>query len=86
MALKAVYRAENELMANTIKDLLEQNGIPALIRSFQIPAYDGLAQVMRPAWGEVQVEEEDLLPAREIIDGFLAGESEADSCSADGDA
>ncbi|MGQ9707692.1 MAG: putative signal transducing protein [bacterium] len=76
MALKAVYQAENEFMANTIRDLLEQNGVPALIHSFQIPAYDGLAQMMRPAWGEVQVEETDLPRAREIIDGFLGGESD----------
>ncbi|MEN9980190.1 MAG: DUF2007 domain-containing protein [candidate division WOR-3 bacterium] len=73
MALKQVYRAENELMANTIRDLLEASGIPALVHSFQIPAYDGIAQVMRPAWGEVLVEEENLAQAKEIIDGFLSG-------------
>lgn len=72
MALIAVYRAENEFMANTIKDLLENNGIPAMIHSFQIPAYDGIAQVMRPAWGEVLVREEDSTPAKDIIQGFLA--------------
>ncbi|NPV14251.1 DUF2007 domain-containing protein [candidate division WOR-3 bacterium] len=72
MALIAVYRAENEFMANTIKDLLENNGIPAMIHSFQIPAYDGIAQVMRPAWGEVLVREEDSAPAKDLIQGFLA--------------
>lgn len=77
MALKPVYRAENELMANTIKDLLESSGIPALVHSFQIPAYDGIAQVMRPAWGEVLVAEEDLTAAQEIVEGFLKGEPAA---------
>jgi hypothetical protein len=72
MALIAVYRAENELMANTIKDLLEANGIPAMIHSFQIPAYDGVAQVMRPAWGEVLVRQEDSTTAKDLIEGFLA--------------
>ncbi len=89
MALKQVYQAENELMANTIKDLLEQSGIPALVHSFQIPAYDGVAQVMRPAWGEVLVEEEDLARAKEIINGFITGETvqdgEADSSITEGD-
>jgi len=66
-------------MANSVRDLLEQNGIPALIRSFQIPAYDGLARVMRPVWGEVLVEEEDLSRAKELVDGFLASEAEPDS-------
>ena len=59
-------------MANTLRDLLEQNGIPAMARSFQIPAYDGLARMMRPVWGEILVEEADLAKATELIEGFLA--------------
>jgi len=59
-------------MANAVRDLFEDNGIPAMIRSFQIPAYDGLAQVMRPVWGEVLVAEENLARAEEILDAFLA--------------
>lgn len=87
MALVPVYRAENELMANTIKDLLETNGIPAMIHSFQIPAYDSVAQVMRPNWGEVLVSEEDSAIARELIDGFLAGggQNETNTISSDDD-
>jgi hypothetical protein len=79
VALKAVHKPADEFMANSVRDLLEQNGIPALIRSFQIPAYDGLARVMRPVWGEVLVEEEDLSRAKELVDGFLASEAEPDS-------
>jgi hypothetical protein len=60
-------------MANTIRDLLEQNGIAAMVHSFQIPAYDGVAMVMRPAWGEILVGEEDWERAAEIVQGFLAG-------------
>ena len=74
MALKAVFKPADEFMANTVRDLLEQSGIPALIHSYQIPAYDGLARVMRPVWGEVLVEEADLDRARELVDGFLAAE------------
>lgn len=72
VALKAIYKPENELMANSVRDLFEENGIPAMIRSFQMPAYDGLARVMRPVWGEVLVEEEDMARAREILDAFLS--------------
>jgi hypothetical protein len=71
MAMKAVYRAPDELMANTIKDLLDQGGVPALVHSFQIPAYDGIAQVMRSSWGEVLVEESAFERARELVEGFL---------------
>ena len=72
MAIKSVYRPDDELMANAVRDLFEENGIPAMIRSFQIPAYDGLARVMRPAWGEVLVEEENLGRARELLEAFLS--------------
>ena len=76
MPLVTVYRAPDELMANTIKDLLDQNGVPAFMRSFQIPAYDGIAQVMRPNWGEVLVEEDNLERARELVEGFLESGNE----------
>ena len=79
MAIKAVYRPADELMANAVRDLFEENGIPAMIRSFQIPAYDGLARVMRPVWGEVLIEEENMARAKELLDAFLAtdaGESD----------
>ncbi|MFO7674702.1 MAG: DUF2007 domain-containing protein [bacterium] len=74
--MKSVYRAQDELMANSIRDLLVQSGVPALVRSFQIPAYDGIARVMRPDWGEVLVEESDLDRARELVEGFLAPNDE----------
>ncbi len=64
-------------MANTLRDLLEQSGIPAMIHSFQIPAYDGLAKVMRPVWGEVLVEEQDWDRAFSVVEGFLATEAES---------
>ncbi len=72
MAIKAVYRPDDELMANAVRDLFEENGIPAMIRSFQIPAYDGLARMMRTAWGEVLVDEADMARAKELLDAFLA--------------
>ncbi|OYD16000.1 hypothetical protein CH330_03915 [candidate division WOR-3 bacterium JGI_Cruoil_03_51_56] len=72
MNLKVVYYPADEFMANSIKDLLEQNGIPAVIHSFQIPAYNGIAMMMRPNWGEILVGEPDMGKARELVDGFLA--------------
>ena len=76
MSLKTLYKAPDEFMANSVKDLLEQEGIPAMIRSFQVPAYDGIARMMRPNWGEVLVSETDLDRARELLESFLAGGSE----------
>jgi hypothetical protein len=65
-------------MANTLRDLLEQNGIPAMARTFQIPAYDGLARMMRPVWGEILVDEENVARARELIEGFLSTDTGAE--------
>jgi hypothetical protein len=87
VAIKAVYRPTDELMANAVRDLFEANGIPAMVHSFQLPAYDGLARVMRPVWGEVLVDEEDVARARELLDAFLAsdaGPSEQDASGQDG--
>ena len=87
MAIKAIYRPADELMANAVRDLFEQNGIPAMIRSFQIPAYDGLARMTRPVWGEVLVEEEDVFRAKELLDAFLstdAGPAGAGTAGQDG--
>jgi hypothetical protein len=77
MALKSVYKPENELMAVTIKSLLEESGIQAMIHSFQIPWYNGLAKMMKPAWGEILVDEDDYTEAADIIRNFLAAEKES---------
>jgi len=72
MSLKILYKPADELLAVRIKDLLEQQGIPAMLRSYQMPWYDGLAKMMRPEWGEVLVAEEDYDRARELRDDLLA--------------
>lgn len=76
MSLKIVHKPENELMAMTIKSLLEQAGISAVIHSFQIPWYNGLAKMMRPDWGEILVDEDDYDEATEIINNFLESQVE----------
>lgn len=72
MALKVLFKPADELLAVRIKDLLEQQGVLTMVRSYQMPWYDGLARMMRPEWGEVLVAEEDFDRAREILDGLLA--------------
>jgi hypothetical protein len=67
-----LYKPADELLAVRIKDLLNENGIEAMLRSYQMAWLDGLARMMRPEWGEVIVEEEDLPKARELLDGLLA--------------
>ena len=74
MALKSLFKPENELMAMSVKSLLEAAGISAIIHSYQIPWYNGLAKMMRSAWGEVLVDEDDYDEAKEIVNKFLESE------------
>lgn len=76
MALKSVYKPNTELLAMSLKSLLEESGIPAIIHSYQIPWYNGLAKMMRPEWGEILVDEDDYAQASEIIEHFLSSESD----------
>jgi hypothetical protein len=78
MPLKTVYKPENELIAMSIKSLLEQTGIKSIIHSFQMPWYNGLAKMMRPDWGEILVDEDDYDEAVEIVNKFLESEQHAD--------
>lgn len=78
--LRAVYKAPDEFMANTIKSLLENEGIDAVIRSHQIAMYDSIAMMMKPEWGEVLVRSENFEEAQEFIEGFLSAGEEGEEC------
>lgn len=69
--MKVVYRPKDELSALTAQAVLEAAGIKAVVRSLQIPWYDGVARFMRPEWGEVLVADEDLGAAKEVLKGFF---------------
>jgi len=67
-----VYKAPDEFMANTIKALLVNEGIDAVIKSYQIAMYDSIAMMMKPEWGEVLVRSENFEEARALVEGFLS--------------
>jgi hypothetical protein len=71
MAIRVLYKPPDELLAVRIKDLLEQQGIVAMLRSYQMPWYNGLAKMMRSEWGEVLVTEEDFDRAKELLEDLL---------------
>lgn len=78
MGLVSVYTAPSELLANTVRDLLQHHGIAAqarctdLLRTLMLP----LPPPLTPAWGIVQVQPEDAELACEIIAGFFSAEAE----------
>jgi hypothetical protein len=71
--LVSVYRAPDELLALSVRALLEAEGIRAEVRSAQMPWYDGIAKMMRPAWGDVVVLARDRDRSKRLVDEFLSG-------------
>jgi hypothetical protein len=75
--LVVVYRAKNELMANTIRDLLVQDNIAAATRAFRIvnslsSSASNVYGNNFGAWGEVLVDRTQADSAVALIEGFLA--------------
>lgn len=65
-SLVKVCTLKNRFEADIIKDELEKESIPVLIRSFRDTAYDGIYMPQK-GWGEVRVPEKDKEKATEII-------------------
>lgn len=70
MALRSVYAASNEFMALTVRDMLRENGVAAMIRSHEIAGLNVDMFSSGGAWGEVLVDEEHLNRAQELIGAF----------------
>jgi len=65
-SVKKIAVVENRFEADLVKDALEKEGIPCVIRSYEDTAYDGL-YVMQKGWGAILVSAEDEGRARAII-------------------
>ena len=77
-----VFKAEDEVQCRMIAALLEQDGIEYLIKSNQVPMFDGVMTKLRGFWGSLQVLESDAEGAKRLIADFLAAqpiEEEQDS-------
>ncbi len=71
MKLISVYKAHDEFEAISLRDLLKVEGVEAVIRSRQIPMYDGIMTMAVGYWGDLLVKEKDSEKAKGIIEGFL---------------
>jgi hypothetical protein len=76
--LISVYRAPDELSGVTIRSLLEDKGIKAVLKSSQIPWYDNIMISALGYWGEVLVRNEDKQKAENIIKDFLKAAEDKD--------
>src|SRR2546422_6094197 len=72
-----VHEARSESEALLVQRILHDAGIPAILRSRQVPGY---AEVIRRAigvWGDVLVPVEHRTDARRYVEEYLAGRKEA---------
>jgi hypothetical protein len=67
----SIYKVEDELTGNMLKALLEKEGIPAILRSFQIPSYDSVMTLAVGAWGDIQVMKKHAERAIKIINEYM---------------
>jgi hypothetical protein len=74
----AVYDAPDQMSALTLSSFLNDNNIRTVIKSEQIPMYDGVAMMLFPRWGRVMVLENQYEKARALIDEYLSGETLAE--------
>ena len=60
---------DNEIEANLLSSLLQDEGINHLICTYRDSAYDGLFQTER-GWGHVEASQEDSARVLEVIEGM----------------
>ena len=65
----SVKVVENTSEADRIRAILEQEGITAMVRTFQDTAYDGI-YVKQRGWGYVAVPESERERAEELVEEF----------------
>ena len=71
MPLTVVYEADDEYMAVNVRDLLEQDDIPVMIKPNVIAGFNFNLGMGGYCWGSVLVNDEHAEKARELIAGFL---------------
>jgi len=68
--LISVYDAYEEFLALSVRDMLRENGIGAMIQSEQLAGYNFNLINAGGAWGRVLVDSGDAAKAMELIAGF----------------
>ena len=68
--MKKIIAIHNEIDALRIKEILNSNGIPHMIRSFHDSAYDGLFQ-HQMGWGVLEADESDEQRILELLKDFM---------------
>ena len=67
--MKRILSISNEFEATRIREILDKNKIPHLIRSFSDSAYDGLFQ-QQYGWGVLEADEANESKILELVKGL----------------
>lgn len=69
---EVVYRVPDEASGILLRGILEQHGIPALLRSATLPGYGGVRRDWSTsAWGEIVVVRSLAAEARALLSDYL---------------
>lgn len=72
MGTVAIYNAVDEFTAVSVRDMLQQAGIPAMIKTNQVAGYNlNITWGALVGYGDILVNEKDEERARELVAGFL---------------
>ena len=70
---------DNQFEADVIKDALEKEGLPVLVKSFRDTSFDGI-YIPQQGWGSIHVPEEFRQQAKEVIEALnLDAENPSDN-------
>lgn len=69
-----VHTAGDEVEALMLQGLLEQAGIPVVLRSRQVPGYGAVVEKATGVWGDLLVPDERAADARALIRDYLAAQ------------
>lgn len=71
--MKSVHTAGDEVEALMLQGLLEQAGIPVVLRSRRVPGYGGAVEKATGTWGDLLVPDDREAEARSLLADYLAG-------------
>ncbi len=72
-----VYEAATEVEALLIQRILEDAGIPVIVRSYQVPGYGDIIQRVKGLWGDILVSRSLEKTARQVIADHLQAMTES---------
>lgn len=67
----SILEARDAVTAELAKGVLESEGIPVLVQSFQVPWYDGVMTAAVGAWGRILVPANLAPRAQQILDAYF---------------